>query len=168
MLTVLSPLGAVAEYTHQDGSFRAQSRVELSADFAGVTAYALDDYRVRHHFDDTNLQTVLKQEGYYHSLGVTLATSLRLGLGPFDWGGRAALDSWRGIEGFDEQQQTITKEISLADQRLDLRTWFGAKVPGTPFRFELLGRRRIRAGVVGDGRTKQGESSLYGTAGVVF
>lgn len=168
LLTVLSPLGVVAEYSHQDDTFRVQTRVELSADFAGVTAYALDDYRVRHHYDDTNLQTVLKQEGYYHSLGVTLATSLRVGLGPLDWGGRAALDSWRGIEGFDEQQQTITKEISLADQRVDMRMWFGAKVPHTPFRIELLGRRRIRAGDVGDGRILQGESSLYGTAGVVF
>ncbi len=168
LLTVLSPIGMVAEYAHTGSKLRARSRVELSGEFAGVTAYALHDYRVRHGYDDTNLQTVLKQEGYYHSLGVTAATSLELGMGPFDAGGRITYDTWRGISGFDERQETITSEIPLADRRLDMRAWVGARIPSTSIRVEVLGRQRFRGGDVGDARASTGETSLFGTAGVLF
>ena len=168
LLTVLSPIGIVGEYAYQGPKLHARSRFELSGAFAGVTAYALNDYRVRHNYDDTNLQTVLKQEGYYHSLGVTAATSLELGAGPFDAGGKITLDSWRGISGFDEQQEKITSEISLSDRRLDMRAWVGARIPGTALRVEVLGRQRFRGGDVGEARASHGETSLYGTVGVLF
>jgi hypothetical protein len=168
LLTILSPVGLFAEHSHRAGALRTRSRLELRGDFAGVTSYALDDYRLRHHHDDVNLQTVLKREGYYHALGVGAAVSLELGADPFDAGGRIALDSWRGIEGFDEQQQTIATEVPLADRRVEMRAWLGARVPRTPLHFEVLGRHRVRMGEVGDTAMTQRESSLYGTVGVVF
>ncbi len=168
LMTVLSPAGIVVEYTHQSGAFRARTRLELSGDFAGVTAYALDDYRVAHQYDDSNLQTVLKQEGYYHALGVSASPSLELGWGPIDIGGRVTLDSCRGLEGFDEQQQTIANEIPLADQRVDMRAWVGTSIPRTPIRLEVLGRQKLRLGQVGEVRAKASETSLYAMGSVVF
>ena len=168
LLTVLSPLGAVLEYTHQDGLFRARTRLELSGDAAGVTAYALDDYRKGHNRDDTNLQTVLRQQGYYHALGASASPSFDLGWGVLEIGARFTLGSWRGIAGFDERQDTIAHEVSLADQRVDMRAWGAARVPRTPLRFEVLGRRRLRMGDVGEVRTTEGETSLYATCGLVF
>jgi hypothetical protein len=168
LLTVLSPVGLTAEYVHDAGSLRVRSRFDLSGDFAGVTSYALDDYRLRHHGDETNLQTVLKQEGYYHSLGATAGASLDVTLGALDVGSRVTLDTWRGIEGFDEQQQRIASEIPLADRRLDARAWIGAKVPRVPLRLEVLGRSRYRTGEVGDVRASQREQSVFGSLGCVF
>lgn len=168
LLTILSPVGATLEYTHHGGDFRARTRLELSGTFAGVTAYALEDYRVRHNRDDTNLQTVLKQEGYYHGFGVTAAPSVELGWRALALGGRVTLDAWRGLAGFDEQQDTITHEIPLSDRRVDLRAWASVNVPRTPLRFELMGRRRMRLGDVGEVHAAQSESSLYATSGLVF
>lgn len=167
LLEVLSPVGVVAEYAHQERDLRVKTGVDVSADFAGVEAYGLHDYRVRHR-DDTNLQSVLKLQGYYYGLGVTVAPHVELGWKSLDAGGRFAVDTWRAIQGFDEQQQTITREIGMADRRLDMRAWLGLRVPSTPLRVEALGRRRVRSGEVGDVRGTQGESSLFGSVGVVF
>lgn len=168
LLAILSPLGATIEYSHQGGDFRARTRLDLSGDFAGITAYALEDYRARHARDDTNLQTVLKQEGYYHGFGVSAAPSAEVGWRALELGGRVALDTWRGLAGVDEQQDTITREIQLSDRRIDVRAWAAARIPRTPFRFELMGRRRMRFGEVGEVRASQSESSLYATGGLVF
>ncbi len=168
LMSVISPLGAVFEYAHRGGSFYARTRLELSGEFAGVTSRALNDYRVARNGDDTNLQTVLKQEGYYHALGATVAPSVDLGWGNVDLGVRSSFDTWKGIRGFDDQQEAITREVPLSDQRVDLRAWAGLRLPGTPVRFEVLGRRRLRMGNVGDVRTTANESSLYTSCGVVF
>jgi hypothetical protein len=168
LIAILSPLGGTLEYSHQGGDFRARTRLDLSGDFAGITAYALEDYRTRHNRDDANLQTVLKQEGYYHGFGVSAAPSAEVGWRSFELGGRVALDTWRGLEGVDEQQSSITHEIPLSDRRIDMRVWAAARIPRTPFRFELMGRRRMRFGEVGEVRASQSESSLYATGGLVF
>ena len=168
VLTVLSPAGILVEYSNQQGDVRARTRLELSGEFAGVTAYALDDYRVQHRYDDTNLQTVLKTQGYYHALGATASPSIELGWKTLELGGKATFDGWRGIEGYDEQQQTISHEIPLSDQRVDLRTWIAARLPSTPLRLEILARRRLRMGDVGDVRVTTGETSIYAMGGLVF
>jgi hypothetical protein len=168
LLCILSPVGVVLEHSHQGGDFRSRARLELSGQFAGITAYALGGYRARHYHDDTNLQTVLKQEGYYHGLGVSASPSLELGWRALEAGGKITLDTWRGLEGFDELQPSITHEIPLADRRVDMRAWVGLRVPRTPLRLELMGRQRVRIGDVGEVRASQSESSLYATGGLVF
>jgi hypothetical protein len=168
LLCILSPIGGTIEYTRHSGDFRLRTRLDVSGDFAGITAYALDDYRARHNRDDTNLQTVLKQEGYYHGFGVSAAPSLDLGWRGLDIGGRIALDTWRGVEGYDEQQYSITQEIQLSDRRVDMRAWAGVAIPRTPLRLELMARKKIRLGEVGEVRATESESSLYATGGLVF
>ena len=167
LMEVLSPFGITAEYSHQSGDFRAKTGFDLSGDFAGLAAYGLHDYRARYH-DDTNLQTVTKLEGYYYGLGVTASPHVELGWRALDGGARLSVDTFRAIQGLDEQQQTITREIGMADRRLDMRAWLGFTVPRTPLRLELLARRRVRSGEVGDVRVTGAESSLFGSAGLVF
>jgi hypothetical protein len=168
VLAVVSPLGVVFEHSHQSGAFRARTRLELAGQFAGVTAYALGAYRDRHANDDTNLQTVLKQQGYYHGLGLSAAPSVELRFASFELGSRIALDTWRGLEGFDEQQASIVREIPLSDQRVDLRAWLAARLSPTPLRLELMAVRRTRTGDVGDTHAAQAENTLFATSGLVF
>jgi hypothetical protein len=168
LLTLLSPVGAVGEHEQRVGDLTVKTRLEILAEFAGVTAYALDDYRAVHNRDDTNLQTVLRQEGYYHAYGVATSPLVTLGYGPFEVGGRARLETWRGIEGRDENQERIAKEIPLSDQRIMLRTHASARVPGTPLLVEGAFRRSTRVGEVGEVRASRSETQILGTVGALF
>ena len=168
LVAVLSPVGIVAEHEQLVGPVRVRTRMDLYGEFAGVTSYALDDYRVVHRRDDTNLQTVLRQEGYYHALGVTIAPELSIGYGPLDVYARARLDTWQGISGFDDNQRQITREIPLTDRRVLLAGGAAVTVPGTALRLGAMVRRQTRAGEVGEVRASRSEAQLLGTVGVLF
>ncbi len=168
LVAVVSPFGVVAEHEQRLGPLRLRSRMDLYAEFAGVTSYALDDYRFAHRRDDTNLQTVLRQEGYYHALGVTVAPELGVGWGPLDVFGRARLDTWQGIGGFDENQERIKREIPLADRRMSVTGGAAVTIPGTGLRVGALGRRQVRAGEVGEVRASRSEAQILGTVSVLF
>ena len=167
-MAILSPLGVAAEYSHQGGSLDLHSRAGIAGTFAGVRALAFDDYRAAHRGDETNLQTVLRQNHYYHALGVALFVSLELGYELLDAGGRVALDTFRGIEGFDEQQVTIAREVPLSDYRIDARGWFGARIPSLGLRFELAGVKRTRAGHIGEVASRRSDASVEATVQMLF
>jgi hypothetical protein len=168
LLTLLSPVGVLGEHEQRFGDLAVKTRLEILAEFAGVTAYALDDYRAAHNHDDTNLQTVLRQEGYYHAYGVATSPVVTLGYGPFELGGRARLETWRGIEGRDEQQERIAKEIQLADQRILFHAHASTRLAGTPLVVEASARRSTRVGEVGDVRASRSEVQVLGTVGALF
>jgi hypothetical protein len=88
--------------------------------------------------------------------------------GPFELGGRARFDTWRGIEGRDEKQEQITKEIPLADQRIMFRGHASARIDGTPLVVEAAVRRSTRTGEVGDVRASRSETQVMGTVGALF
>jgi hypothetical protein len=168
VVVTVSPIGIGAEYTHDAGPFRLRSRVDVAGGLVGVVSDALVDYRRRHAGDDTDLQTVLREQGYYHALGVTLMPSVSLTYGAFELGGRARLDSFAGIRGFDEQQDRIAHEHVLADRRVELAASVTYRLPGTHFIASLEGRRLGRMGDVGEVHTSRSELSLGGTLGLRF
>ena len=168
LVAILSPFGIMAEHSRRFGSLRVKTHMDVLAEFAGVTSYALDDYRVVHRRDDTNLQTVLRQEGYYHALGVTVAPEVSFGYGPLDVTARARLDTWQGIGGFDENQQRIKVEIPLTDRRVSLLGAATLTIPGTGLRVGTSIQRRTRVGEVGEVRAARSEAQILGTAGLLF
>lgn len=164
--TIVSPMGVTFQQAHAWGKTTLESGIDVAPTFAGITAYALTAYRARHGHDDTNLQTVLREQGYYHALGASVAPWIELSRGPLTLGARLRYDGFRGIEGVDVNQGTITREVSLYDRRITFRAWTAATLG--PVRLELGFRRSTREGSVGDARASQDERSWTGTLSYLF
>lgn len=164
--TILSPIGLTFQQSHARGETILGSGIDVAPTFAGVTAYALTAYRRQHARDDANLQTVLREQGYYHALGASVAPWIELSRGPLSVGAKLRYDGFRGIEGADVNQGAIVREVSLFDRRITLRAWSAATLGSV--RLELGFRRSTREGSVGDARASQDERSWMGTISYLF
>jgi len=89
-------------------------------------------------------------------------------VGDLDLGARVRLDSFRGIEGYDEEQARITQEIALADRRMQLAGTAALRVPRTRLVVGATAQHIERMGDVGEARASRRESSFSGTISARF
>lgn len=157
-------IGATNEEIVHAGAATIRARVDVTAHFGGVTAYALDERRAIH--GDAGLTSVLRDESYYHSYGGTVRPSLELEVDAFDLGGTVQFDAFRAIEGVGVYGY-LPGEIGASDRRIHARVAAGARLL-RHVRVFAQGERNERWGTAGEQHAARSEVGLYGGVEAVF
>lgn len=160
----LVAVGATAEEIAHGGIATLRARVDVTAHFGGVMAYALDERRAVHGND--GLTSVLRDESYYHSYGATVRPALDLEIARIDAGAAVQFDAFHAIEGVGVYG-FLPGEVSAADGRVRARAHVGARLL-PHVRVFLQGERNDRFGTVGQQHARRSEMGLYGGAEAVF
>lgn len=165
LVAIVSPVGIAAEHTFDRGGLHIRTGVDVAGSISGVQPYALGDYGATRTLD--GLPTATKNNGYYHAYGVTASPSVALRYGAFEWQSSFRLDTFRAITGLDEADVDPAL-ASIADRRSTLRTSIAWQPTNSVLRLSLGAQRMTRAGDVGPVHSSRGESSIYGSMGLVF
>lgn len=148
------------QWLHVGGGLSIRSSIDLLANFAGVEAYGLPEYR--RDFGDLRLTSVLRYHGYYHGYGATVRPRVEVLYRELDAGGDFRADYFESITGLDVEPVARVPESPAHDRRLITRAWVGLR-PGKYMRLSLTGEHRNRDGTMpGAGATR---SELSGHLG---
>lgn len=167
LATTVSPIGIAAEHVFEHGGLEVRTGLDVFASMTGITPYALAGYRRLH--GDTGLLSPIREQGYYHALGIHVTPTLDVAYGSFRWTTRLRLDSFRAIQGVDANEGPLVDDsIRIADRRSLVRSTLAFQPRGTALRFALDGSRRLRAGDVGEASAERTETSFGASLGVSF
>jgi hypothetical protein len=170
LISLVSPLGVAAEHVFDRGRLRIRTGLDVYGSFAGVQAYALSDFRdTVESLEAQGLPLALKNNSYYHGLGVTAAPSVDVTWGALHADAQMRLDNFRGLQGLDDAEPAASgRNPTLDDRRVAYRASLGWRPSGTPLRISLAAQRLSRAGDVGEVHASRSETSTWGTIGLVF
>lgn len=158
----VSPAGLTWEDWVYFGPVRVRGSMDVAAQFASVTAVALDDWRQRHP-DPKSLPAVTRSERYYYALGATLAPGLEVAVGAARLSGDARLDAWRDVTPSNEKGTPV-----MWDRRLDAGLRASVRLPLEILEMGAQARYRLRTGHVGESVASYHEASLLGDVTLVF
>lgn len=163
---LVTPGGLATEYTRQYGPVRLRAQFRAGADFAGVLAYAVDDYAKSRRVDD--LPTVLRKEGYYFAAGPSVVSRVDLAIGPLDLGAEVRLNDWHAVLGLDDDAQKLTNEVPRSDRRLRYGGWAGYRFASDHLRMGVELGGLMRSGRVGEVTDRRTEGTATASLGVLF
>lgn len=166
LVAMASPLGVAAEYTYQHGDLEVRTGLDISGAMSAVAPYAFTSYKATRAIDD--VLTPARNRGYYHAVAFTVAPSVEIALGRVRWTTRLRLDTFRAIEGVDENEERVKNGPSFSDRRSRVHTTLAFVPGGTPLRLAIDLQRSTRAGEVGTVHDARSETSAWGSLGVVF
>jgi len=166
IVTIASPLGVATEYVWTRGDVVVRTAVDVSGAISSVTPYAFSTYQRNHTLDD--VLTPAREQGYYHAFAVTAAPTVEISIGGLRSTTSLRLDSFRAIEGHDENEPLVANGPRFSDRRSLLRSTLAFVVPRTVLRLSLDAQHASRAGSVGAVEEERSESSAWGSVGVEF
>lgn len=133
------------EWLHVGGGLSIRSSIDFLANFAGVEAYGLPEYR--RDFGDLRLTSVLRFHGYYHAYGATVRPRVEVKYHRLDFGGDFRADYFDSITGLDVEPVARVPESPAHDRRLFTRAWIGVQA-AKYIRISLTGEHRDRDGTM--------------------
>jgi len=166
LVSVVSPIGIAAEHTFERGGVRVRTGLDISGSLTGVTPYALTDYLAQQR-STAPLLTAIKNNGYYHAVGVSAAPYVEANAGDFRLATKLRLDSFRAIQGLDESD-AVDRSLAVADRRALGSVTLGWHPSALPVHVAVGIEHRERAGDLGPAHARRGETSLSGRLGLVF
>ncbi len=166
LVSIVSPLGISVENTFERGRVQLRTGFDIAGSLSGLTPYALSDYRSEGRRQE-GLLTAVRNNGYYHALGVTASPFVEASLGALRLETRLRFDAFRAIEGFDENPG-VDRSLDITDRRAIGSAALGWRPSGLPLNVSVGVERRERAGDLGGVHAQRGETSLFGRAGLVF
>lgn len=158
--------GVAAEYKYQTGPFQLRAQLRASADFAGVHAYAIDDYIRK--FQPESLPAVLRKEGYYFAAGPSIVSRVDLSLGGLDLGAEVKLNEWRAVLGLDDDESKLTNDVPRSDRRVRYGAWLAYRLAHDHLRIAVDAAALVRSGSVGNVSDRRSEETVTASLGVVF
>ncbi len=167
LVSVVSPLGIAAEHTVDAGPVRITTGIDVYGAISGVAPYALGDWRAARG-DTAGLPTAVRNNGYYHSIGVGASPFLELQWRTLRLEGRMRADTFRAIEGLDEANAIVDRNIDIADRRAFGRAAVAWEPRFAPLRLAFAGEMGTRAGQIGSVHASRDETSLAATVGARF
>jgi len=111
IVTIASPLGVATEYSWTRGDVTIRSSLDLSGAISSVTPYAFSTYQRNNSLDD--VLTPVRAQGYYHAFAVTAAPTVEINIGGLRSRTSLRLDSFRAIEGHDENEPLVAHRPAL-------------------------------------------------------
>lgn len=157
--------GATFEHTLYAGGLALRSSLSAHANFAGVSAFALTDYLRAHPIETLN--TILREQGYYHAVGATVHPSIDLRYRKLELGAAARIDWFGAINALDRAEADEGELETPRDRRIELRASVGL-LPVDYLRIGVSAERRHRKGRVGSATASRGETSLFGSFELFF
>lgn len=167
-IALASPLGLAFEHVWDAGDVHVKTGVDLYGSMAGVTSYALSGLRTVAERPGAGLPTTLKTQGYYHAYTLTAAPAVSVVWRRVSIGARMRLDTFRPIEGADEEGRSLEPIVRLRDSRTEIASSLALRVPGSAIELGVTGTRRSRVGYAGALGSSRTEASAMATLGVVF
>jgi hypothetical protein len=148
------------EWLHVGGGLSIRSSIDFLANFAGVEAYGLPEYR--RDFGDLRLTSVLRYHGYYHGYGATVRPRVEVKYERLDTGADFRADYFDSITGLDVEPVARVPESPAHDRRLHTRAWVGYQA-AKYIRLSLTGEHRDRDGTMpGAGAARSEISGHFG------
>jgi hypothetical protein len=156
---------SVLAYTLRRAGLTLEISLEGGATLAGVSTFALPEYRARH--PDADLASVTRLQGYSHALGVALAPQLLLTLDGAEIGVNARSDRFFALRVLDPLRQPHGM-APIFETRRRGEAWLAVgPARGLPrARFFIEGYQR--SGVAADARRSLHEVSLGASLDTVF
>ena len=158
--------GLATEYGYQSGPFRLRAQLRAGADFAGVHAYAIDDYIRK--FKPESLPVVLRNEEYYFAAGPSFVSRVDLSLGGLDLGGELKVNEWLGVLGLDDDQTKLTNNVSRSDRRVRYGASVAYRFASDHLRLAVDVAEMVRSGNVGTVTDRRTEDTVTASLGAVF
>ena len=143
-VSVVHVLGPGADLWMAQGDLRARVSADVHGDFAAVHSLAYPVWS-----DDNGsagVKSVLLEQGYYHAFGLSSRLALEVSLAGFEVGGRVGFGTYSSIEGLDRNQESVTRDTSLADDVLDFEGWAGYAAPDGGVSLRVTGGGWLREG----------------------
>lgn len=148
------------EWLHVGGGLSIRSSIDFLANFAGVEAYGLPEYR--RDFGDLRITSVLRHHGYYHGYGATVRPRVEVKYRRLDVGGDFRADYFDSITGLDVEPVARVPESRAHDRRLHTRAWIGWQA-AQYIRISLTGEHRDRDGTMpGAGASREEVTGHFG------
>ena len=167
LVSVVSPLGVAVEHVVDAGPVHVRTGIDVFGSISGVAPYALGDFVARRGTSE-GLPTAVKNNGYYHSIGVAAAPFVEVGWDTLRLSGHMRVDSFRAIEGLDEANDLVDRRLDIADRRASASAVLAWEPRFAPLRLAFGAERGFRHGQVGPARASRDEASLSSTLGVRF
>lgn len=167
-IALASPLGIAFEHVWDAGDVHLRTGIDLYGAMAGVTSYALAGFPTPAARPGAGLPTTLKTQGYYHAYALTAAPAMSLVWRRVSIGARMRLDTYRPIEGADEEGRSVGPIVRLRDSRTEIASTLALRVPGSAIELAVTGARRSRTGYAGPLESSRTEASAMASLGVVF
>lgn len=148
-------------------TFRAIA--DVYANWGLLRNHAMDAHLAQ--FPDEEVRSTITRDNYYHALGLTGATSLRLAYGPLSTGLAYQRDHFKSVQGIDRHQADLVDDYPLYDQRGEGRVWLRydfCVARDLSVELELAFERRDRSGQVKDTHTEADEQRYLAGAQLVF
>lgn len=167
LVSVVSPVGVAAEHVVDAGPVRVRTGLDVYGAISGVAPYGLGDWIALRGNTD-GLPTAVKNNGYYHSVGVSASPFVELQWKTLRLEGKLRVDTFRAIEGLDEANDLVDRRIDIADRRSFGRAALAWEPELAPIRVALAAERGSRAGQIGVVHAARHETSLAATVGARF
>jgi hypothetical protein len=170
IVTIASPIGVAAEYLWTSGGLEIRTALDLSGGISSVTPYAYSGYARRRSgpAGTDDVLTPVREQGYYHAFAITAAPTLEVAFRGVRSTTSLRFDSFREIEGHDENEELVKNGPRFSDRRSLLRTTLAYVPPATPWRVAIDLQVATRAGAVGEVEEARRESSAWASVGVEF
>jgi hypothetical protein len=157
-ISVASPVGILAEYVLDRGRFSLKSSLEVGGALAGVQPYALDTSSTEARGSDA-LPAAVRNDRYYHALGLSTAPAVEVTAGPWSALVRTRLDVFRSVGGLDDGRARMEPGLEPADRRATMHA--SLAWDWRPVRLMLGMERRQRWGELGAARASRFETSAF-------
>ena len=114
---VVNVLGTTLDVTYYNSGMKMRFVVDIYADFAMVRPYAMNEYKDQGH-DFEGAMSVLKNRGYYYSLGHTASAKLEISGDKWRAGIEAINSKFSSISNpeLDRHIDKVTKTLEMEDQ----------------------------------------------------
>lgn len=159
-------VGPHVRYWAVDGDFHADLQVSVHADFAGVQSLQYREWTNR--YGAVGTKTELQNHSYYFAYGTSGRFDARLGFGGVELGGRLEVGVYDSIEGWDREQEMVTRDVHNKDQIVELSGWFQYEIPHAPIDFGIAAGETLRRSQMPPLLEKRWDRRLSLRAGVHF
>ncbi len=142
MFALAHLLGPHIRYWLVDGDFHAELGAAVHGDFAGIESLPYRRWATL--FGGTGTKTELQNHSYYFAFGTSGRFDARLGYGGADLAARLEVGVYDSVEGWDREQEMVTRDVHNKDQIVQIGASFGYRIPGAPIHFGVRAGETLR------------------------
>ncbi len=165
-IAVAHVVGPTADVRLLTGDLSVRFGADVYGDFAAVRSLAFADWHREN--GAQGIKSVLYKRGYYYGYGYSARLRAELAFRGVEMGGSLRWGAWRSIEGLDREQESVTRDVPMADRQLEYEAWLGYTLPSTPFHVRLGAAGEERAGDMEEHTESRWTQRVTGAAGLSF
>lgn len=153
---VINIVGPSMDLAYYHNALRMRLTMDLYGDFAAIQAFALDAFKAVGSVEFA--KAVLRDQGYYYALGLTVRTQATLTYDQLEAGVRGRYSYYDSIEDLNRFEDDITNDVVTTDEVASVRMWVAYNIMNDFMKIGFSYEKRWRSGTASDGSVEASES----------